>query len=627
MSDSADALPVPAIPDERMDALVASALLFAIVVAPALLLRLRLMYTACWLAFTAAAHVCVSSDAALGIATSMGVTIMVGWYTLRVFDRYAFTAVMNGWLGVWAGSPALGLLCRAGDFAIHLLLPMLLVSCYLPLVRIWMSVPALVSSRLWGHFVVGGGLFPKADHVYRFSPPRSQHFWNAAYKMELLLNLCVPLFCVLAHQRSFWVYVATAFAGCVLLGIQLVRSLSLPKLRENAKKIMWRLLSSGGVHPDGLVAIGESYVGGLWGVNASKSLDEVVAALLTIPMEARQEMYRSWSARIVALAARLFNYEPSSVGLIVGAASEQFDLCPTFRRDYMDRYLHQGFGVYGDGVTTIEEAQARKLASIAEKLQLEAGQCVLDVSVGSWGSVGCYLAERRGDLTVVSVLSSAPELVHAKQFARELGVFDQMEFILADTPEKLLTVLSGFRASKFDRIACSGVVEALVDAQKLRLLRTVKRIQKSGARVVLEFVACSAARTTTHCWSNKYVHSAFPCFPVTLAHFRTLVSDCAFAVRDIAGYSQHYERTFLEWHRRFQARWSDESGGSARLLQLQGRRLGRLSSAGGSVDSEARVPPTRSLPESFKRTWEFYLLHSAACFRTQALQVFQVQLS
>lgn len=48
--------------------------------------------------------------------------------------------------------------------------------------------------------MVGGGMFPKADHVYRFSPPRSQHFWNAAYKMELMLNLFVPLFCVLAHQ-------------------------------------------------------------------------------------------------------------------------------------------------------------------------------------------------------------------------------------------------------------------------------------------------------------------------------------------------------------------------------------------------------------------------------------------
>lgn len=56
------------------------------------------------------------------------------------------------------------------------------------------------SSRLWSRFVVGGGSCAKADHIYRFSPPRSPHFWNAAYKMELLLNLLVPLFCVLAHQ-------------------------------------------------------------------------------------------------------------------------------------------------------------------------------------------------------------------------------------------------------------------------------------------------------------------------------------------------------------------------------------------------------------------------------------------
>uniref|UniRef100_K3W6U0 RNA methyltransferase n=1 Tax=Globisporangium ultimum (strain ATCC 200006 / CBS 805.95 / DAOM BR144) TaxID=431595 RepID=K3W6U0_GLOUD len=588
--------------DVRMDALFATALLFVIVVVPPLL-RVRMMYTACWLFFTTLTHFVIESDAARGIATSMGITIMVGWYTLRVFDRYAFTAVLNGWLGVWASSPTLGFLARIGDFLIHLVLPMLLISCYLPLVRVWMSIPALISSRLWSHFVVGGGVFPKADHVYRFSPPRSQHFWNAAYKMELMLNMFVPLFCVLAHQRSFWVYVATAVAGAILLSLQLVRSLSLPKLRLNAKKIMCRLLSSGGIQPsvdfvvrddsfwldwmsDGLVAIGESYVGGLWGVNASKTLDEVIAGLMTIPMEARQEMYRSWSARFVALAARLFNYAPSSVGLVVGAASEQFDLCPKFRRDYMDKYLHQGFGVWGDGVTSIEEAQARKLASIAEKLQLE-------------------------------------ELVHAKAFADERGVLDQMEFILAETPDKLLTTLSGFHASNFDRIVCSGVIETLVDSQKLRFLRTIKRVQKSNALMLLEFIACSTARTTTHGWNNKYVNSSFPCYPFTLTQFRMLVDECAFTVHEIAAYSQHYEHTFLEWHRRFQARWHDDD--DSQQLLLQGRRLGRLSS-GGSMEA-APLDRDRSLPESFKRTWEFYLLHSAACFRAQALQVYQVRLS
>ena len=84
------------------------------------------------------------SKAALGIATTMGITIMVGWYTLRIFDRYAFTALLNGWLGVWATSPVLGVAARIGDFVAHCILSMVLISLYLPLVRVWMSIPALV---------------------------------------------------------------------------------------------------------------------------------------------------------------------------------------------------------------------------------------------------------------------------------------------------------------------------------------------------------------------------------------------------------------------------------------------------------------------------------------------------
>lgn len=105
---------------------------------------------------------------------------------------------------------------------------------------------------------------------------------------------------------------------------------------------------------DGLVAIGESYVGGLWGVNKTKPLDDVIAGLMTIPMPARQEMYRSWSARFVALAARMFKYPPSAVGLVVGADTEQFDLCPTFRSDYMDKYFHQSFGVWTEDTASLE---------------------------------------------------------------------------------------------------------------------------------------------------------------------------------------------------------------------------------------------------------------------------------
>jgi cyclopropane fatty-acyl-phospholipid synthase-like methyltransferase len=68
------------------------------------------------------------------------------------------------------------------------------------------------------------------------------------------------------------------------------------------------------------------------------------------------------------------------------------------------------------------------------------GHRVLDISIGSWGGVGCYLAERHPGVSVVSVLSSMQEHVHARQLAQELGVLDQMEFILADDSIKVLSI-------------------------------------------------------------------------------------------------------------------------------------------------------------------------------------------
>ncbi|GMF11698.1 unnamed protein product [Phytophthora lilii] len=496
---SHDAVPT----DSHVDAALAVALLFGTVVLPPLV-GIRTMYTNCWFAFTIVAHL-LASEAALGIATSMGITIMVGWYSLRVFDRYAFTAILNGWLGVWATSPLLGVAARVGDVVLHLLVPMLLVSCYLPLVRVWMS-----------------------DFIVR--------------------------------DDSFW--------------------------------LDWM--------SEGLVAIGESYVGCLWATNSARTLDEVVASLLTIPMEGRQEMYRSWSARFVALAARLFNYPPSSMGLVVGAVSEQFDLCPEFRQAYMDRYFHQGFGIWTAGTTSIDDAQINKLSNLDQLLDIRSGHTILDISIGSWGGVGSYLAKQHADATVVCILSSVQELARAKKFARELEVFDQMEFVLAESPEKLLTILSGFRAAKFDRINLCGVVETMPDIQRTRFLRTVKRIQTTTGTTLLEFSACTAAHMMTHAWSNKYVHSAYPCYAITLPLMRRLAGDTGFTLRDTVGYSDHYERTFIEWNHRFQVRWGHEASSTQTT----------------TADQPAQLQHMPSLPESFKRTWEFYLLHSAACYRS-----------
>ncbi|RLN06372.1 hypothetical protein BBJ28_00009995 [Nothophytophthora sp. Chile5] len=128
--------------DPGMDALQAVLLLFCMTLLP-LLIRVRILYTFCWMGFTVLAHV-VDSEAALGISTSLGLTIMMGWYSLRTFDRTTFMGILQGWFGFLSKYRPFRLLANSVDLILHMGVPLALALCYLPLVRLWMTVPILV---------------------------------------------------------------------------------------------------------------------------------------------------------------------------------------------------------------------------------------------------------------------------------------------------------------------------------------------------------------------------------------------------------------------------------------------------------------------------------------------------
>lgn len=192
---------------------------------------------------------------------------------------------------------------------------------------------------------------------------------------------------------------------------------------------------------------------------------------------------------------------------------------------------------------------------------------------------------------------------------------------------QLLTILSSMDACRFDRIVGCSVVETFVPTQISRFLRTLKRLQVPGGTTLIEVVACAVARMATHAWTNKYVRSSYTCHAITLAHIRGLMDESGLEIHEIEAFSSHYERTFLAWYSRFQAQWHDdyEEEFEQRVQRSrQGSSSSTVSTAVSTIGDRAGI---RSLPESFRRTWEFYLLHSAACFRVQALQVYQLRLS
>lgn len=124
------------------DAVQAVLLLFAMTLLP-VLLRVRILYTFCWMAFTTLAHV-TESEAALGMATSLGLTIMMGWYSLRTLDCTTFMGILQGWFGFLSKYRPFRLLANSVDLLLHMGVPLTLAFCYLPLVRVWMTAPILL---------------------------------------------------------------------------------------------------------------------------------------------------------------------------------------------------------------------------------------------------------------------------------------------------------------------------------------------------------------------------------------------------------------------------------------------------------------------------------------------------
>ncbi|KAG6975821.1 hypothetical protein JG688_00002001 [Phytophthora aleatoria] len=182
------------------DAVQAMALLFAMTLLP-VLVRVRILYTFCWVAFTVLAHV-IESEAALGMATSLGLTIMMGWYSLRTLDRTTFMGILQGWFGFLSKYWPLRLLANSVDLLLHMGVPLTLAFCYLPLVRVWMTLPILLFSQLWIKLVAGGDLCLFGNDVYHIYPPRPKTFWLAVRKIELIYNFTVPTFCVLAYRAG-----------------------------------------------------------------------------------------------------------------------------------------------------------------------------------------------------------------------------------------------------------------------------------------------------------------------------------------------------------------------------------------------------------------------------------------
>ena len=304
-----------------------------------------------------------------------------------------------------------------------------------------------------------------------------------------------------------WTVVGTSAVG-VATGAVVLRHMLLPVLRTRAKIFIEAMLSDAGIIMGkdmivkdeaifldwthrGMLAIGESYMAGQWTCK-DMTLDVFLTKLMLLPSFKKRQLFKSWNAKFVAIAARVFNYQSPSRAGIVGA--HHYDLGNDFFQLWLDPNMQYSCA-YWKNAHTLQEAQENKLHLIAKKLNLTPGMTVLEIGCG-WGGLGCFLAKHY-KVHVTGITISNEQLKGAREWAVRDKVSDLTSFEYCDYRKM---------TGQFDRVVSIAMLEAVGYQNMDEYYAVIRRCLKDGGLSLVHSICANRSTKTAHQqWILKYI--------------------------------------------------------------------------------------------------------------------------
>jgi Cyclopropane fatty acid synthase and related methyltransferases len=316
---------------------------------------------------------------------------------------------------------------------------------------------------------------------------------------------------------------------------------------------------------EGSLGLGESYVEGAWDC---ERLDEFICRILKARLD--RTVKNSLKLFPSLLLAKVVNLQSKTRAIEV--AKTHYDLdSELFERMLDKRMLYTC--AYWDGAKDLEQAQVRKLDLVCRKIGLKKGMKVLDLGCG-WGSFAKFAAEKYG-ARVVGLNISQRQVEWGRESCKGLPVeLKQLDYREAQ--------------GKFDRVVSIGLMEQVGPKNYRTYFEVVDRCLARDGIAFIHTIGNNVPYAAGDPWFDKYI---FPNFVIPSLSQMFAAMEGRFIAEDLHNIGPHYDRTLMEWNRRFQKGWD------------------RLRT---------------KFSESFKRMWEYYLLSSAGAFRSRELQLWQI---
>lgn len=315
------------------------------------------------------------------------------------------------------------------------------------------------------------------------------------------------------------------------------------------------------------LGLGEAYQEGWFDV---ERLDQMLTRIVLADLKSQIKL----SPQLLKVAATQTLFNRQTIKRAQSNASAHYDIGNDLFERMLDKRMIYSCA-YWQWADNLDAAQEAKLDLICRKLHLEPGMRLLDIGCG-WGGLSHFAASRYG--VRVTGISPAIEQVNLAR--------DRCSGVDVTIEQADYRSVQG----NFDRIVSVGMMEHVGTKNLGAFFERCDDLLVDDGLMLHHTIGSNDSNDLCDPWFDKYI---FPGGVLPSLAQITAAAQSAFVIEDVHNFGPDYDRTVMEWHARIDKAWTD--------LPHYG--------------------------EHFRRTWHYYLMASAAGFRSRSTQLLQVVFS
>ncbi|CAM0907847.1 unnamed protein product [Alopecurus aequalis] len=268
--------------------------------------------------------------------------------------------------------------------------------------------------------------------------------------------------------------------------------------------------------------------------------------------------------------------------------SQHYDLSNDFFSLFLDKSMTYSCAVFKMEDETLEAAQQRKLSLLINKAKVERGHHVLDIGSG-WGSLAIQVVKQTG-CKYTGITLSEEQLKYAEKKVREAGLEEHITFLLCDYRK--------IPPCKYDAIISCGMIEHVGHEYMEDFFACCESHLAQDGILVLQFISIPEERYEQYRIRPDFIKEyIFPggCLPSLARVTSAMSASSRLCIEHVENIGINYYTTLIQWRDNF---FTNKD---------QVMALG--------------------FDDNFIRIWEYYLIFSAAGFKSRAVGDYQVVFS